>query len=131
MTTKYIYSKAAFVKKFSKQLKKEGLVTHVASKTDENINSRIHEKLKGKGIRIDDKTYKYCARTHARLESNDASHVCTTGSLSPRTMFLRLRNSTQSQLERELGEQRYNAIHTYIYTKHPNHSWRRLRPRMY
>ena len=32
---------------------------------------------------------------------------------------------------RELGEQRYNAIHTYIYTKHPNHSWRRLRPRMY
>ena len=55
-----VYSKAAFVKKFSKQLKKEGLVTHVASKTDENINSRIHEKLKGKGVRIDDKTYKYC-----------------------------------------------------------------------
>ena len=57
----------------------------------------------------------YYARTHARLESNDASHVCTTGSLQPRTMFLRLRNSTQSQLERARRttvQKQYT--HTYI-----------------
>ena len=42
--------------------------------------------------------------------------LTTIGSLSPRTAFSRLRISTQSQLGRTTVQ--------YIYTKHPNHSWR-------
>ena len=64
-----VYSKRDFIKTFSEQLKDQRWLTNTAPNIGPIsngkggticVNPRIHDALKGKGISIDDKTYKYC-----------------------------------------------------------------------
>ena len=55
-----VYSCFDFIKTFSDQLEKKGLKTHANLRINERINRCLHETLKGNGVLIDDKRYKYC-----------------------------------------------------------------------
>ena len=64
-----VFKKADFLKRFKKELKDQRWLTHAAPNIGPIsngkggticVNPRIHDALKGKGISIDDKTYKYC-----------------------------------------------------------------------
>ena len=63
-----VFKKADFLKRFKKELKDQRWLTHAAPNIGPishkgrtiYVNPRIHDALKGKGIEIDDKTYKYC-----------------------------------------------------------------------
>ena len=63
-----VFKKGDFLKRFKKELKDQRWLTHAAPNIGPishkgrtiYVNPRIHDALKGKGIEIDDKTYKYC-----------------------------------------------------------------------